>query len=44
MKVKVKVKVKVKGKFYKRVVRSKILFGLETMALTKRQEAEMEVA
>ena len=33
-----------KGKVYKVVVRSAMLYGLETGALTKRQEAEIEVA
>ncbi len=35
---------KVKGKIYKTVVRPALLYGLETAALTKRQEAELEVA
>ena len=30
----------VKGKVYKTVVRPTILYGLETMSLTKKQEAE----
>ena len=34
----------VKGKVYKVAVRPAMLFGLETVALTKRQEADMEVA
>ncbi len=34
----------VKGKMYKEAVRPVMLYGLETVALTKRQEAEMEVA
>ena len=34
----------VKGKVYKVAVRPAMLYGLETVALTKRQEAEMEVA
>ena len=33
----------VKGKVYKVAVRPAMLYGLETVALTKRQEAEMEV-
>ena len=32
------------GKVYKVAVRPAMLYGLETVALTKRQEAEMEVA
>ena len=35
---------RVKGKVYKVAVRPAKLYGLETVALTKRQEAEMEVA
>ena len=35
---------RVKGKVYKVAVRPAMLYGLETVALTKRQEAEMEVA
>lgn len=35
---------RVKGKVYKMVVRAAMLSGLETMALTKRQEAELDVA
>ena len=31
-------------KAYKVAVRSAMLYGLETVALTKRQEAEMDVA
>ena len=34
----------IKGKEYKMVVRPGLLYGLETVALRKRQEAEMEVA
>ena len=34
---------RVKGKVYKVAVRPTMLYGLETVALTKRQEAEMEV-
>ena len=35
---------RVKGKVYKVAVRPTMLYGLETVALTKRQEADMEVA
>ena len=35
---------RVKGKVYRVAVRPAMLYGLETVALTKRQEAEMEVA
>ena len=35
---------RVKGKVYKVTVRLAMLHGLDTLALTKRQEAEMEVA
>ena len=35
---------RVKGKVYNVAVRPAMLYGLETVALTKRQEAEMEVA
>ena len=35
---------KMKGKVYKTVVRPAMLYGLEAAALTKRQEAELEVA
>ena len=34
----------VKGKVYNVAVRPAMLYGLDTVALTKRQEAEMEVA
>ena len=34
---------RVKGNVYKVAVRPAMLYGLETVALTKRQEAEMEV-
>ena len=34
---------KVKGKVHKTVVRPATLYGLETAALTKKQEAELEV-
>ena len=33
---------RVKGKVYKMAVRPAMLYGLETVALTKRQEAHME--
>ena len=33
-----------KGKVYKTVVRPAMLYGLEAVALTKRQEVELEVA
>ena len=39
-----RVPARVKRKVYKVVVRPAMLYGLETVALTKRQEAEMEVA
>ena len=39
-----RVPARVKGKVYRVAVRPAMLFGLETVALTKRQEAEMEVA
>ena len=35
---------RVKGKVYRVAVRPAMLYGLETVAMTKRQEAEMEVA
>ncbi|KAF7711788.1 hypothetical protein HF521_000799, partial [Silurus meridionalis] len=35
---------RVKGKVYRTVVRPAMLYGLETVALSKRQEAELEVA
>ncbi|KAK2887924.1 hypothetical protein Q8A73_019372 [Channa argus] len=35
---------RMKGKMFKTVVRPEMLFGLETVALEKRQEAELEVA
>ena len=34
----------IKGKVYKTAVRPAMLYGLETVGLTKRQEAELEVA
>ena len=39
-----RVPAKVKGKVYKTVVRPSMLYGLESAALTKKQEAELEVA
>ena len=39
-----RVSAKMKGKVYKTVVRPAMLFGLETVPLRKRQEAELEVA
>ena len=39
-----RVPARVKGKVYRVTVRPILLYGLETVALTKRQEAEMEVA
>ncbi|KAF7706915.1 hypothetical protein C0J45_4443, partial [Silurus meridionalis] len=39
-----RVSVRVKGKVYRTVVRPEMLYGLETVALIKRQEAELEVA
>ena len=39
-----KVPARVKGKMYKTVVRPNMLYGLEAVDLTKRQEAELEVA
>ena len=39
-----RVPVRVKGKAYRVAVRPAMLYGLETVALTKRQEAEIEVA
>ncbi|KAJ8375265.1 hypothetical protein SKAU_G00058450 [Synaphobranchus kaupii] len=39
-----RVPARVKGKVYSRVVRPAMLYGLETVALTKRQEGELEVA
>ncbi|KAI5086811.1 hypothetical protein C0J45_23886, partial [Silurus meridionalis] len=36
--------VRVKGKVYKTVVRPEMLYGLETLTLSKRQEVELEVA
>ena len=39
-----RVPARVKGKVYRVAVRPAMLYGLETVALTKRQEVEMEVA
>ncbi|KAI5088070.1 hypothetical protein C0J45_21613, partial [Silurus meridionalis] len=39
-----RVSVRVKGKVYRTVVRPEMLYGLETGALSKRQEGELEVA
>ena len=39
-----RVPARVRGKVYKVAVRPAMLYGLDTVALTKRQEAEMEVA
>ena len=39
-----RVPARVKGKVYRVALRPAMLYGLETVALTKRQEAEMEVA
>ncbi|KAI5104704.1 hypothetical protein C0J45_6330, partial [Silurus meridionalis] len=39
-----RVSVRVKGKVYRTVVRPEMLYGLETVALGKRQEVELEVA
>ena len=39
-----KVAAEVKGKVYKREDRPAMLFGFEMVALTKRQEAELELA
>ena len=39
-----RVSARMKGKVYKVAVRPAMLYGLDTVALTKRQEAEMEVA
>ncbi|KAM7405544.1 hypothetical protein PAMP_012803 [Pampus punctatissimus] len=39
-----RVSAKMKGKLYKTVVRPAMLFGVETVTLRKRQEAELEVA
>ncbi|KAK3568639.1 hypothetical protein QTP86_011431 [Hemibagrus guttatus] len=39
-----KISVRIKGKVYRTVVRAAMLYGLETVSLRKRQEAELEVA
>ena len=39
-----RVSARMKGKVYKTVMRPAMLYGLETVALGKRQEAELEVA
>ena len=39
-----KLSAKVKGKMYKSVVRPAMLYGMETVALMKRQVGKMEVA
>ena len=39
-----RVSAKMKGKVYKTVVRPAMMYGLEAVAMTKRQEAELEVA
>ncbi|KAI5102348.1 hypothetical protein C0J45_7700, partial [Silurus meridionalis] len=39
-----RVSVRVKGKVYRTVVRPEMLYGLETVALSKRQKVELEVA
>ena len=39
-----KIPTALKGKIYKTVIRPAMLYGLETVALTQRQEAELEVA
>ena len=38
-----RISAKIKGKVYKTVVRPAMLYGMETVPLTKRQEAELEV-
>ncbi|MCJ8729527.1 hypothetical protein PDJAM_G00107580 [Pangasius djambal] len=38
-----KISARIKGKVYKTVVRAAMLYGLETVALRKRQESELEV-
>ena len=38
-----KVPAKVKGKLYKTVVRPAMLYGLETIGLSRKHEAELEV-
>ena len=39
-----KLSAKMKGKLYKMLVRPAMMYGLETVAVTKRQESELEVA
>ena len=39
----IRVSVRMKGKVYMTVVRPAVLYGLETVALRKRQERELEV-
>ena len=39
-----RVPARMKGKVYKVALRPAMLYGLETVALTRRQEADMEVA
>ena len=39
-----KLSARVKGKMYQSVIRSAVLYGMETMAVTKRQVGKMEVA
>ncbi|MCJ8747081.1 hypothetical protein PDJAM_G00149250 [Pangasius djambal] len=39
-----KIPARIKGKVYETVVRAAMLYGLETVALRKRQESELEVA
>ncbi|KAK3528688.1 hypothetical protein QTP70_009065 [Hemibagrus guttatus] len=39
-----KISARIKGKVYRTVVRPAMLYGLETVALRKRQESELEVA
>ena len=39
-----KLSTRMKGKVYNTVVRPAMLYGMETVALTRRQEAELEVA
>ena len=35
---------KIKGKMYPSVIRPAMLYGMETVAMTKKQEEKMEVA
>ena len=39
-----KLSARIKGKIYRTIVRSALMYGLETVALTKKQEKELEVA